>query len=164
MKKFQQDMTNDVSSKDVHESSASGVSASRVHTGGLDAPDVLVEAPTFERGNQENIVRYNENGDERRRPTVGGIASPFAIKMGGEGVDGVMQDGVRERNASIGVSGREATASMESLVSTRDELPEGYEWIYDNKEGYVMKRKEDAVEDTDQKAVGGKENARGINV
>ncbi|QSZ35950.1 hypothetical protein DSL72_007072 [Monilinia vaccinii-corymbosi] len=123
--------------------SAPDTFASAVNEGGLNIPEVLIKMPTIERDNEEGVVKYNSQGEEMRRPTAGGIAFPFAMAMGGEGADGVMKGGVRERNASIGAAGREASASMESLVSVNSALPDGYEWQFDDKEGYVQVEKED---------------------
>ncbi|KAB8294101.1 hypothetical protein EYC80_009553 [Monilinia laxa] len=136
---------------------APGSFASAVNEGALNIPEILIRIPTIERENEEGVVKYNSKGEEMRRPTAGGIAFPFAMAMGGEGVDGVMQYGVRERNAIIGAAGREASASMESLVSVRSALPDGYEWYYDDKEGYVQVKKEE-VEGKGKGKGKGKEN------
>ncbi|RAL67160.1 hypothetical protein DID88_007938 [Monilinia fructigena] len=133
--------------------------ASAVNEGGLNIPEILIRIPTIERENEEGVVKYNSKGEEMRRPTAGGIAFPFAMAMGGEGVDGVMKYGVRERNAIIGAAGREASASMESLVSVRSALPDGYEWHYDDEEGYVQVRKGEVEVERKGKGKGkGKEN------
>ncbi|KAG4032902.1 hypothetical protein MFRU_006g03600 [Monilinia fructicola] len=137
--------------------------ASAVKEGGLNIPEILIRIPTIERENEEGVVKYNSKGEEMRRPTAGGIAFPFAMAMGGEGVDGVMQYGVRERNASIGAAGREASASMESLVSVRSALPDGYEWHYDDKEGYVQVKKEETGEKEKGKAQENKHLDLGVN-
>ncbi|KAI9650857.1 hypothetical protein NHQ30_000892 [Ciborinia camelliae] len=115
--------------------SASGTSAAATNEGGegLTLPDMIVKSPTIERDNEEGVVRYNSNGEELRRPTANGIAFPFALSMGG----------VRDRNASNGLGGREASASLLSLVSVRDPAPEGFEWHFDDDEGYVLVKKEE---------------------
>ncbi|ESZ89911.1 hypothetical protein SBOR_9709 [Sclerotinia borealis F-4128] len=115
--------------------------------GGLNIPEILIRSPTIERNNEEGVERYNSEGEEMRRPTAHGIAFPFAMAMGGEGVDGVMKDGVRQRNARNGVSGRHANASTESLISVRSGLSEGHDWHFDDKEGYVQVKREEGKEE-----------------
>ncbi|TGO65967.1 hypothetical protein BOTNAR_0071g00040 [Botryotinia narcissicola] len=108
--------------------------------GKADVTGITISQPIIGVNNEEGVVRYTSNGEEMRRPTAQGIAFPFSMRMGGEGVDGVMKDGVRERNARNGKMGRDANASTESLVgSVRSEVPEGYERKYDDEvEDYVI--------------------------
>ncbi|KAM0169187.1 hypothetical protein ACHAPF_010231 [Botrytis cinerea] len=105
----------------------------------IDVPGTTINQPIIGVDNEEGVVRYTSNGEEMRRPTAQGIAFPFSMRMGGEGVDGIMKDGVRERNARNGKMGRDANASTESLVgSVRSVVPEGYERKYiDEVEDYV---------------------------
>ncbi|KAF7861970.1 hypothetical protein EAF04_007851 [Stromatinia cepivora] len=143
---------------DVNHPSAPGSPAQEIDEGEmqLNIPEIINESPLIERDNDVGVERYGSNGEELRRPTAQGIAFPFAMRMGGEGVDGVMKDGVRERNARNGKVGRDVNASTESLLSVRSGAPEGYEYQYDDElEAYVLVKIED-----DNGERNGKENAK----
>ncbi|KAF7923245.1 hypothetical protein EAE99_006942 [Botrytis elliptica] len=152
--------TKEIASPQVEEPTPHSTLASRAPAeeanemgGEPDVPGITISQPIIGVENEEGVVRYTSNGEEMRRPTAQGIAFPFSMRMGGEGVDGIMKDGVRERNARNGKMGRDANASTESLVgSVRSVVPEGYERKYDDEvEDYVTVK---IVED----GVKGKEN------
>ncbi|CAD6449155.1 aa5be7d3-833c-4498-aa59-ab965d0417fc [Sclerotinia trifoliorum] len=126
---------------DVDHSSALGSSSHEINEGGMQSniPEIIKDSPLIGRDNNEGVERYGSNGEELRRPTAQGIAFPFAMRMGGEGVDGLMKGGVRERNARNGKVGRDANASTESLLSDRSGAPDGYEYQYNDEiEAYVL--------------------------
>ncbi|KAF7890756.1 uncharacterized protein EAF01_010565 [Botrytis porri] len=129
-----------------------------------DVPGITISQPVIGVENEEGVVRYTSNGEEMRRPTAQGIAFPFSMRMGGEGVDGIMKDGVRERNARNGKMGRDANASTESLVgSVRSLVPEGYERKYDDEvEDYVtVKIGEDGGKGKENEQLSAGENIAG---